>query len=80
MSYPLLTLITISKDDPAGLSATLASTELLRASGCVEHIVVDGDGSARAVVMAASCGWIRQVGTGIGGAFNEGLRAAHGEW
>lgn len=80
MSHPLLTIVTISKGDPCGLSSTLASLARLHASGCVEHIVVDGDGSAKALVMSESCGWLHQVGTGIAGAFNEGLAATNGEW
>ncbi|MEO7412912.1 MAG: hypothetical protein ABIZ81_06105, partial [Opitutaceae bacterium] len=41
MKPPLLTLITITKDDSAGLARTLASAQALRGGGA-EHLVVDG--------------------------------------
>lgn len=76
----VLTIITISKGDQRGGVATLASTQDLRALRGVEHIVVDGDGSLREEAESRGCCWVRQAGTGISGAFNEGIALARGEW
>lgn len=80
MNVLLLTIITITKDDPTGLKRTLVSTAAMRFDARIEQIVVDGDGGARQETEAAGCHWIKQVGTGISGAFNEGMDAACGEW
>ncbi len=76
----LLSIVTITKCDPEGCRRTLNSTAILRAEACVEHVVVDGDGGAEAEAVSAGCRWIRQSGTGIAAAFNEGLAATRGEW
>ncbi|MEO6994784.1 MAG: glycosyltransferase [Lacunisphaera sp.] len=79
MNAPLLTIVTISKDDPHGLERTLGSAAALRLAQGVEHLVVYGGvipsgGSDNSVIM------LRQESAGIAGAFNEGLKQAHGEW
>lgn len=76
----LLTVVTITKGDPEGCARTLVSMSALRADSRVEHLVVDGDGAARAIAKSAGCLWVRQDGVGIAGAFNEGLAVARGEW
>jgi GT2 family glycosyltransferase len=80
MTSPILTIITVTKADTKGLMATISSADPLHASPSVEHVVVDGDGSAEVVTFTGGCRWIQQQGTGIAGAFNEGLATAQGEW
>ena len=80
MSPAILTIITITRDDLAGLRATLVSTTALRADARVKQVVVDGDGMAKAEAVAAGCRWMHQSGSGIAGAFNEGLAAVQSEW
>ncbi len=76
---PILSIVTITKDDPQGLQRTLASTEAWLADPAVEQIVVDAS-----VPPAAACNAalrvIRQQSRGISAAFNEGWRAARGKW
>lgn len=78
-----LSIITITKDDPAGLAKTLASAAPLRSAG-VEHFVIDGNtvpgtgvvtdrGDPRLEV------YLRPP-QGIADAFNFGLARARGEW
>jgi GT2 family glycosyltransferase len=84
MNRRWLTIITITKDDAAGLARTIASAALLRAAGA-EHLVVDGGGDADATKRV-----IEQTGgkvviyplapRGITHAFNSGLGYARGEW
>lgn len=79
MNTPLLTLITITKDDPGGLSCTLISAKAWRGVAWVEQIVVDG--SARPVeVDDQRIVVVHQTSIGIARAFNEGLARARGEW
>ena len=83
MKTPWLTLITITKDDPAGLARTLASAAALRAAGA-QHLVIDGGASpARAGTAAAggeSVVFHSRPPQGISDAFNAGLALAQGEW
>jgi glycosyltransferase involved in cell wall biosynthesis len=80
MNGPRLSIVTVTKDDPAGLERTLASTAAwLEGLPAVEQIVID------ASVLPATVGnpvvrVIRQQSHGIAAAFNEGLQAAQGEW
>lgn len=84
MSIIRLSLITVTKDDAAGLARTLASAAALRAVGA-EHLVVDGGSDP-----AATDGIVAQAGEGvtviarppqgIADAFNAGIAAARGEW
>ena len=76
----LLTIVTVTKADAEGLKRTLASAAVFGAAATVEHIVVDGDGSAESAAADGGCLWMRQTGAGIAAAFNEGLQAAKGEW
>ncbi|MFT3782918.1 MAG: glycosyltransferase [Nibricoccus sp.] len=80
MPVPILTLVTITKVDETGLSATLASTRFVRRLDRVQHIVLDGAGIEQKAAEAAGCLWVEQRGRGIAGAFNEGLAAAAGDW
>ena len=75
-----LTLITITKDDPAGLARTIASAAALRAAGA-EHLVIDG-GSGPAGTGSDRTGPVFQARPpqGIADAFNAGWALAQREW
>lgn len=75
----LLTIITITKDDALGLARTLDSAAALRDADWVEQIVIDAS-SVPVVTGDERIQVIRQISTGISGAFNEGLARARGEW
>jgi hypothetical protein len=78
MSRHWLSIVSVTKDDPPGLSRTLRSTAEWRADSGVEHLVVYA-GVAPAVLPAG----VRMLGPsadGIAGAFNTGLQAAEGTW
>lgn len=77
-----LSIVTITKDDPAGLARTVASTARLRAAGA-EQWVVDGsaaDTLAPEVSSAAGCTVVRAEPRGIAAALNVGVAAAAREW
>lgn len=78
---PLLTIVTITRNDATGLAATLASTSRLRERADVEHIIVDGN-DANTSAVEAPCGVpvLRREPRGVSDAFNVGLAAASGEW
>ncbi|AOS44551.1 putative glycosyl transferase [Lacunisphaera limnophila] len=78
MSLPTLSLVTITKDDPAALARTLASTAGWRQRPGVQQIVVFA-GAEPAAWPEGVCA-LRQTGDGIASAFNEGLQVAQGEW
>jgi glycosyltransferase involved in cell wall biosynthesis len=75
----LLSLVTITKNDTAGLTRTLASAMAWRLLPRVEHIVVH---AAEGILPAAEGNLIfrQERRTGIAGAFNDGIEAAAGEW
>ncbi|HEY4246044.1 MAG TPA: glycosyltransferase [Lacunisphaera sp.] len=79
-----LSIITVTKDDAAGLARTLASARLLRTAD-VEQLVVDGGTNPEATgkIAAESGGGVIVIARppqGIADAFNAGIAAAHGEW
>lgn len=81
---PWLTLVTVVKDDPAGLRATLASLVDQDLSD-VEYVVIDGSADRDAVPdtlagapLPARCTW--QQPRGIYAAMNTGLEAATGSF
>jgi glycosyltransferase involved in cell wall biosynthesis len=77
-SKPLLSIISVTKDDAAGLRRTVESVAGLRAVG-VEHAVVDGS-LATVWELPADVVVIRREAKGIADAFNVGLETARGEW
>lgn len=79
MSSFVLSLITITKDDPAGLNRTLASAAAWRACAGVEHIVVYA-GAEPHFESTGTLSLHRQESSGIARAFNEGLALARGDW
>ena len=72
-----MSIITISKDDPAGLRLTLDS---VRGLNRVQHILVvqDETGASQALVPPGSL-LVQDEGQGIAQAFNQGLHHATGE-
>jgi glycosyltransferase involved in cell wall biosynthesis len=76
----LLSIITITKDDTAGLLRTLASAQRFRYEAWVEHIVIDGSENPFEPTVGEGCVFLRQKSSGIAGAFNEGLSVARAEW
>lgn len=85
---PQLTIVTVTKNDLAGLLRTVGSAMVWRRAG-VEHIIVDGsDDPSSAIALANdadsnSGGLLRVVprpARGISDAFNAGLAKAKGEW
>jgi putative colanic acid biosynthesis glycosyltransferase len=79
MNAPRLSIVTITKDDPAGLGRTIDSTAAWRSLSAVEQIVIFA-GAAPRVPVGAGLTVHPQNGTGIAAAFNEGLAMARGEW
>lgn len=82
MQGQLLSIVTITRADPAGLMRTLTSARSWRSGGCVEQIVVDGgEDSSSDRFEAVGCRYVKQQSScGIAAAFNEGISAARGEW
>ena len=81
---PLISVVTIVKNDRAGLLATL---EGVRAQGFTdfEHVVIDGgstDGSVDLIHAHAAhlARWVSEPDGGISDAFNKGLAMARGTW
>jgi hypothetical protein len=84
MNRNLLCIITVTKDDTAGLARTLSSAAGLRAAGA-QHVVIDGGGDAVMTqnVVAQFEDGIRvyaRTPQGIADAFNAGLAEARGGW
>jgi len=75
----LLSIVTVTKDDLNGCAITINSAKSLRLLPGVEQVVVAAYEPVphcddKSVVI------LSQRSTGIAGAFNEGVAAAHGEW
>ncbi len=75
---PLLTILTITKDDASGLDATIGALRAWENLPWVENVVV----YAGKRPCGIPAGWqvLEQAGAGIAEAFNQGLGAAKGEW
>lgn len=81
----MLTIVSITKDDPVGILATLKSTETLRSFPGVTHIIVDSsdEGNRKTVEAAVSSSnavYLWQQPSGISSAFNLGLSHSAAEW
>ncbi|HEX2658141.1 MAG TPA: glycosyltransferase family 2 protein [Polyangia bacterium] len=81
---PLFSVITIVKNDRAGLQATLDSVRAQRFTD-FEHVIVDGastDGSADVARRSASThvSVVSEPDSGISEAFNKGIARARGAW
>lgn len=93
MAHPFLSVITINRNNAAGLRGTIQSvlTQTGLAAGDLEYIIIDGasdDGSVDIIKeYAARSGlphkvsyWVSEKDAGIYNAMNKGIRAAHGEY
>jgi len=81
---PLLSIVTIVKDDLSGLKLTCANVwGLLDAQ--VEHLIIDGlssDGTAEFIQENSDklSYWISEKDSGISDALNKGWRASTADW
>lgn len=93
MTHPFLSVITINRNNAAGLSGTIQSvlTQMGLAAGDLEYIIIDGDSDdgsvdiikeyvARSDLPHKIAYWVSESDTGIYNAMNKGIRAAHGEY
>ena len=81
---PLISVITIVKNDRAGLITTLDSVRAQRFTD-FEHVIVDGastDGSAEVLRAhsAPNLSFVSAPDAGISDAFNKGIHLARGAW
>jgi hypothetical protein len=82
----LLEIITITKDDLEGVTATIDSTRKLRACQGVRQIIIDGsDALTRKEIQALVSGeenidYLWQEPKGISHAFNQGISSSKSEW
>ncbi len=78
----LLSIVTISKDDPEGLLRTLRSIEAQCSRDCEVVVVASGTSALLDVAdfQLPRLVFLQQPSVGISAAFNEGLRAASGAW
>lgn len=84
MSLSTITLITITRNDPEGLSKTIGSI-MTQEFNCREVIIVDGSDESKSKCLAedaANPTWrlIREPDHGIFDAMNKGLAQATGDW
>lgn len=82
----ILDIITVTKDDPEGLAASIVSTKPLRCLAGVRQIVIDGSNESIADEIKARLSgennieYVRQEPCGIARAFNLGIERANAEW
>jgi SAM-dependent methyltransferase len=82
----LLDIITVTKDDPSGVAATVASTRKLRTHVGVKQIIVDSSSELTAKEIKASLAteqnltYLWQKPAGIAAAFNLGIQASNAKW
>ena len=81
-----LSIITINRNNEAGLRRTLESVAS-QTCGDIEHVIVDGastDGSVDVIKEYANgragCLWLSEPDTGIYNAMNKGIAMAHGDY
>jgi hypothetical protein len=83
---PTLAIITVTKDDPDGVAATIASTRKLRACAGIRQIVVDSSSeplAAKVRVLLAgeeNLDYVWQEPDGIASAFNLGISRSTADW
>jgi len=81
---PLLTIVTVTKDDPTGLFKTVKSTKWLRNKHSVVHIIIDSsaDTAKKNQQLSESyhLRYIHQPPAGIYGAMNLGLAQVTTDW
>lgn len=83
VSPPLVSVVTVARDDAAGLARTLASVRL-QDHPRIQHIVIDGasrDGTRELLARATPAPeWLSEPDDGPYDAMNKGLRRARGDW
>lgn len=83
---PILDIITVTKDDPDGVAATVASSRKLRACAGVRQIVVDSSSASvsekikESLASEENLEYLRQEPNGIAAAFNLGISHASADW
>lgn len=83
---PLLNIITVTKDNLDGITATIASTKKLRSSGGARQIVVDSSSETVAANVKAlldgeeNLDYVWQASSGIATAFNLGITHSDANW
>jgi|CXWL01.1.fsa_nt_gi glycosyltransferase involved in cell wall biosynthesis len=81
-----LDIITVTKDDPSGVAATIASTRKLRACAGVRQIVVDSSSEPVAAKIREllageeNLDYVWQAPGGIASAFNLGISHSSADW
>lgn len=81
-----LDIITVTKDDPSGVAATIASTRKLRTCAGVRQIVVDSSSAPVAEKIRGfltgeeNLDYVWQTPSGIASAFNLGIGTSTAEW
>jgi glycosyltransferase involved in cell wall biosynthesis len=82
----ILDIITVTKDDPEGLAASIASTAKLRSLAGVRQIVIDSSSKSIADEIKVRLSgennleYVRQNPCGIAKAFNLGIERSNAEW
>lgn len=84
MTMPLVSIITVVRNDREGFLKTLESV-IAQDYPAIEYIVVDGastDGTREAILEQAAwlTKWVSEPDQGLYDAMNKGLRMASGEW
>lgn len=79
MSLPLLSIVTVTKDDPPGLERTLLSCAAMRDHGA-EHLVIDGSAVPATIDNGGNHRVLPWPPRGIANAFNAGVAGTTGEW
>lgn len=80
---PLLSVVSVTFDDPDGIERTLGSLSRLVSLGLVEVIVVDGSENPQTSSLVAKLDWpilISEPDAGIYDAMNKGARCAQGRF
>jgi hypothetical protein len=76
---PILSIVTITREDPEGLTRTVESLGGWLSDRRIEHVVVTAKNSVTCE-LGADSRVEEQRSSGISGAFNEGLECCRGEW
>ncbi len=82
---PRVSVITVCRNNKAGLAATLDSIRTLNEQECIETIVIDGHSTDDTDQLIADSGelidlFVKDEGSGIYGAMNQGVSLATGEY
>jgi glycosyltransferase involved in cell wall biosynthesis len=80
-----LSVVTVVKDDPAGLAATVDSLEDQTGGVAIEHVIVDGSSKPLARELSTSGSYVHrtviaEAARGVYPAMNRGLAQVTGEY